>query len=101
MGFAKVLATEELPSNEMIGVEVNGEKVLVVNLGGKYYAVGNVCMHRGCMLSDGTLEGENIQCPCHGSTYEVKTGSIIKGPTKKPQPTFQIKVEGNQILVNV
>ena len=54
-----------------------------------------------CMLSDGTLRGENVTCSCHGSIFEVKTGNVVKGPARKPEPVFQVKVEGDQILVDV
>jgi len=101
MGFVKVFSTKDLASDGMKGVEANGKKILVANLKGKYYSIGNVCLHMGCLLSDGKLSGENVKCPCHGSTYSLKTGSIVTGPTKKPEPVFQAKVEEDQVLVNV
>ena len=101
MGFVKVLQENDLRPNEIKGVQADGKNVLVTNINGEYFAIGNICMHMGCRLSNGTLSGENIECPCHGSTYSVKSGNIIKGPTKKPEPVYQVKVEGGQILVNV
>ena len=101
MGFVKVLQENDLRPNEIKGVQTDGKNVLVTNINGEYFAIGNICMHMGCRLSNGTLSGENIECPCHGSTYSVKSGNIIKGPTKKPEPVYQVKVEGGQILVNV
>lgn len=101
MGFIKVASAKELGTGEIIGVEAGGKPILVVNLNGKYYAIGNVCTHMGCMLSDGALKGENVQCPCHGSVFDVKTGTVVHGPAQKPEPVFQVKVEGDQILVNV
>ena len=99
--FVRVLSTKDLAPDEMKGVEANGKEILIANLKGEYYAIGNICMHMHCLLSDGTLSGENIKCPCHGSTYSLKTGSIVAGPTKKPEPVFQAKVEEDQVLVNV
>jgi nitrite reductase/ring-hydroxylating ferredoxin subunit len=101
MGFVGVLQERDLAPNEMRGVQVDGKKILVANIAGKYYAIGNVCMHMGCSLSDGTLFGENVECPCHGSNYNVKAGSIVKGPTKKPEPAYEVKVEGGRVLVSV
>lgn len=101
MGFVKVLLTKDLAPSKITGAEANGKRILLVNLEGKYYAIDNVCAHKGCLLSDGTLLGDNIRCICHGSTYDVKTGKIITGPTKKPQSVFQVKAEGEQVLVNV
>jgi nitrite reductase/ring-hydroxylating ferredoxin subunit len=53
------------------------------------------------MLSDGTLTKETITCPCHGSIFDVKTGNVMKGPAKKPEPAYQTKTEGEQILVDI
>jgi len=101
MGFVEVALTREVGTDEMKGVDAGGKPILIVNLKGKYYALGNVCTHMGCRLSDGVLEGENVKCPCHGSVFDVKTGKVVNGPAEKPEPAFQVKVEGNEILVNV
>lgn len=101
MGFIKVTNTNELSSGKIVSFEVDDKKILVVNLESKYYAIGNLCTHMGCVLSRGVLSGEIVECPCHGSRFDVKTGSILKGPAKKPEPVFQVKVEGDEILVNV
>jgi len=101
MGFVKVTSTKKLSSANMLGVELGERKILIVNLNGKYYAIGNVCTHLACMLSDGELKGETVQCPCHGSIFNVKTGNVVKGPAKRSEPTFEVKVEGEQILVNL
>jgi len=101
LGFVKVSSTNELVPGKMIGVEAGGKEVFVVNLEGKYYAIGNHCTHMGCMLSDGVLKGESVQCPCHFSVFDLKTGNVIKGPAKKPEPVFQVKAEGDQVLVNI
>lgn len=101
MGFVKVLQDSDLGPNEVKAVQADGKNVLVANISGEYFAIGNVCTHMGCRLSNGTLTGENIECPCHGSTFSVKSGNFVKGPARKPEPVYQIKVEGGQILVNV
>jgi len=101
MGFVKVASTKELGFGKMLSVKAGGKEVLVVNLEGKYYAIGNVCTHMGCMLSDGVLKAENVKCPCHASVFNVKTGKVVNGPAEKPESAFQVKVEGNQILVNI
>ena len=101
MGFVKVASVKDLQAGGMIGVEVGGKEVVVVNSEGKYYTIGNRCTHTGCMLADGTLKGANVTCPCHGSTFDVRTGNVVKGPAKKPEPVYETKIEGEQILVNV
>ena len=81
----KPFSTNEVKLGEMKQGKAGDKRVLVVNLNGKFYAIGDVCMHRGCSLSNGSLNGENVICPCHGSTYDVRTGSVVRGPTTKPE----------------
>jgi nitrite reductase/ring-hydroxylating ferredoxin subunit len=101
MELVKVVSAKDLEPGEMMKAEVGGKEICVVNVEGKYYAIGDRCTHMSCLLSEGTLKGENVTCPCHGSVFNVKTGAVVKGPAKKSESIFQIKVEGDQVLVNV
>jgi len=100
MTLVNVASTADLKPNEKKAVEVNGTKVLLVNLGGTYYAIGDKCTHRGCSLSKGTIMGDNLQCACHGSTFNLKTGAVVKGPAKNPELKYEVKVEGDKISIN-
>jgi nitrite reductase/ring-hydroxylating ferredoxin subunit len=100
--FVKIASAKDVPSGKMLGAEVGGNLVLVVNLNGKHYAIGNKCTHRGCRLSDGTLkENGVVECSCHGSNFDLKTGNVVKGPAAKPEPAFQVKVEGDDLLIDI
>jgi nitrite reductase/ring-hydroxylating ferredoxin subunit len=99
MDFVKVASIKDLSPDKMIGVKAEGNDVLIANLAGKYYAIGNKCTHRGCKLSEGKLKDGNITCPCHSSVFDVKTGKILHGPAKNPTSVYQVKVEVDQILV--
>jgi len=101
LGFIKLASINDVKPNSMTGVTINDHKILLANVNGNYYAIGNKCMHRGCTLSEGELNAETVVCPCHGSTYELKTGNFITGPTKKPEPAYELKVENNSILINL
>lgn len=101
MGFAKAASAKDLEPGKMMGVEAGGKPILVANVKGKYYAIGNVCTHMSCTLSDGGLDGEIVTCPCHGSKFDVKTGEVVGGPAAKPEPSYQVMVERDQIMVNV
>jgi 3-phenylpropionate/trans-cinnamate dioxygenase ferredoxin subunit len=101
MGFVKAATQKDFGLVNMRAVEVNGKEICVVNLENTYCAIGNRCTHMGCMLSDGELMDENIRCNCHGSIFGVKTGMVIRGPAKNSEPVYQVKVEGDQIMINV
>jgi nitrite reductase/ring-hydroxylating ferredoxin subunit len=98
--FVKVASVKDVATGNLLGVEVGGELVLLANVDGKHYAIGGRCTHMGCKLSDGTLkENGVVECPCHGSNFDLKTGDVIKGPAAKPEPSFQVKVEGDNLLI--
>jgi glycine betaine catabolism B len=98
-GFVKVADTKDIPSSQMKAVEVDGEEIFVVSVKGKYYAIGNVCTHEGGPLADGTLEGYEVECPWHGSKFDVRTGEVTNPPAETPQSVYEVKVENNDILV--
>ena len=97
--FVKVAATKDIQPLQMKEVEVAGEKVCVINVEGKFYAIDNVCTHEGGPLAEGTLEGYEVECPWHGSRFDVRTGEVINPPAETPQPLYEVKVEDNNILV--
>ena len=101
MGFVKVASTKDLKPGEMIDAGAGGKEICVANIGGKYYAIGNRCTHMGCLLSDGTLRGENVTCPCHGSVFNVLTGAVVKGPAQKSEPAYGVRIEEDQVLIDV
>jgi nitrite reductase/ring-hydroxylating ferredoxin subunit len=97
--FVKVAATKDIQPSQMKEVEVAGEKVCVINIEGEFYAIDNVCTHEGGPLAEGTLEGYEVECPWHGSRFDVRTGEVINPPAETPQPLYEVKVEDNNILV--
>lgn len=101
MGFVKIASVKDMKPGKLIAINEGGKDVLAVNLDGKYYAIGNICTHRGCKLSKGKIKEDTIQCPCHGSVFDIRTGRVLKGPAVQPEPIFQVKVESDEILVKV
>ncbi|HEU4444309.1 MAG TPA: Rieske 2Fe-2S domain-containing protein [Nitrososphaeraceae archaeon] len=97
--FVKVANTKDIQPSQMKEVEVNGENICVVNVEGKYYAIGSICTHEGGPLADGTLEGYEVECPWHNSKFDVRTGEVISPPASEPEPAYEVKTDGNSILV--
>ena len=97
--FVKVADTKDIQPSQMKEVELNGEKICVANAEGKYYAIGNVCTHLGGPLAQGKLEGYEVQCPWHGSRFDIRTGRVARPPAIRPEPTYEIKVENDNILL--
>ena len=97
--FVKVAETEDVQVSQMMAVEVNDERICLANVNGKYYAIGNVCTHMGGPLAEGKLEEYIVQCPWHGSRFDIRNGEIVRPPAMKPEPTYEVKVENNDILI--
>lgn len=98
-GFVKVAITADLPSGELMLVEVEDERIVLANVDGRYYALTDECTHAGCPLSDGELEGEVLECPCHGSQFDVRTGAVVSPPADEPLTRYAVRIEGVDIMV--
>lgn len=79
--------------------DLQGKQVAVANVSGTLYAFGDVCTHEHCSLAEGTLEGTRVECPCHGSTFDVTSGEVLVGPAAEPVLTYPVRVEGNLIQI--
>lgn len=99
MTFVKVAELDELPPGDMKMVEVGGEQILLANVGGNIWACDNICTHAGAPLSEGELDEDQIECPLHGSVFNVVTGEVIGPPATEGLQLFQVAIEGQDILV--
>ena len=97
--YVKVAESKDIGTSSMKAVEVDGETVCVINADGNYYAIGNVCTHVGGPLDEGTLDGFEVECPWHGSKFDIRTGKATKPPATSAVPKYDVKIEGNDILV--
>jgi nitrite reductase/ring-hydroxylating ferredoxin subunit len=97
--WVKVASVDEIKPGKMKKVEVNGVEICLANVGGKFFAIGNVCTHTGGPLCDGSLEGFEVECPWHGSKFDVRSGKVTNPPAREPEPAFEVKVQGKDVLV--
>jgi glycine betaine catabolism B len=72
--YVKAAEGKDIQLSAMKTVEVNDEKTCIANGEGKYYAIGNVCTYLAATLAQGKLEGYEVQCPWHGSRFDIRTG---------------------------
>ena len=84
----------EVPAGSTLLVEVAGQSFAIYNVGGVFYATQDECTHQQGPLNEGTLEGTTIECPYHGSQFDVSTGKVLRGPAKEPLKTYRVTVEG-------
>jgi nitrite reductase/ring-hydroxylating ferredoxin subunit len=78
--FVKVANTDEILPSQMKEVEVDSQKIIIVNINGKYYASGSIYTHEGGPLVDGKISGYEVECPWHGSKFDIRTGDVTNPP---------------------
>jgi nitrite reductase/ring-hydroxylating ferredoxin subunit len=84
---------EEKPSV----VSVEGTQVLLYRRGDSVYGISDRCGHRGCALHEGFVDNHQITCPCHGSTFRLRDGSLVRGPATAPQPVYQARLRDGRV----
>ncbi len=106
MTRVKVAETSEIPLGQMKAVKLAEKNVLIANVNGAYYAIGNICTHMKGELSKGTLEGNTVVCPKHKAKFDITTGKVVSGPKVplmhpkiKDEPTYVVEVDGKDILL--
>ena len=98
-GFIKVAQVSELKTGEMIAVTIGDDQVLLTNIEGNFHAIDDVCSHAYACLSDGDIDGEEVECPLHGGSFNAMTGAPVNPPAEEPLRVFRIKIEGDDIFV--
>jgi nitrite reductase (NADH) small subunit len=96
--FVRVAGTADIPPGSGIVAEVNDQFIALFNVDGTFYAIDNICVHRGGPLGEGELEGEVVTCPWHAWQYNVKTGKSLTSPSASVK-TYDVKVDGSDVKV--
>ena len=98
-GFTKVAQRAEITPDEMKMVEVGDEQIVIAEVGGTLVAFTNICPHAECDLVYGEVDGEEIECDCHGSRFNLVTGDLLQGPATEDLSLYAVRVEGDDVLV--
>lgn len=98
-----VCAVAELPAGARRRVDADGVVLIVVNCDGEYLAIEDRCSHDGAPLDDGPVDcaAGTIECPRHGSLFDLRSGRPKTLPAYMPVETFEVEVDGDQIIVLV
>ena len=88
---------DDLRDGEPVRMVAGDTPVLVVRRGTRLHAIHDRCSHRGCALSDGELDGDAVECACHGSRFALADGSLLRGPATAPQPAFEARERDGRI----
>jgi len=94
-------ARADVPEDGPLRVEVAGQQVVLVGVSGQLHAMGATCSHYGGPLEQGSIEGECLVCPWHGSHFRLIDGSVARGPATAPQLSYDVRVVGDRVQLKV
>jgi|SRR5271167_2242480 len=100
MAFARAGKTAEIPQGTIRELTIGGKTIALANVGGKFHAIGGVCVHQGGPLGEGALDGCTVICPWHAWEYDVSTGKLIGNPEVSVE-TYASEVRGDEIFVDL
>ena len=101
MAFERVCATDEVPTDEALGVTVGDLDVAVARDGDEFFAVQDLCSHAAVALSEGEVADCQIECWLHGSRFDLRTGKPTGLPATEPVSTFAVEVRDDGVYVDV
>jgi len=99
--FYPILALDDLPIGERIFIEIDNEPVVVFNIGGQIFAIGDRCTHDDAPLGDGDLEDHQVTCPRHGAKFDIRTGAALTLPAIEPTTVYPTRINDGIIEIGV
>lgn len=99
--WQRVAAVDEINEDEPISVKVGEQTIGVYRLDDEFYAIEDICPHAFALLSQGFVEGEEVECPLHEAVFHIPTGRCLKAPADRDLQTYRVKVEDEQVFVDV
>ncbi len=97
--FVPVAAVDEIPPGTGKAIMVDGRRIALFNVDGTFYAIDDTCTHEEASLAEGSLYGEIVACPKHGSRFHLPTGRVLSLPAVIPVNTYPVKVSDGQVLL--
>lgn len=96
-----VLALESVPEGDVTSVNVDGREIALYEVEGEVFATDNFCTHGAARMSDGFLEGREIECPLHQGRFDVCTGKAMCAPLSQDIRVYPVRIENKRVWVNM
>ena len=97
--WLSVARASDVPVGRSVIVRLDDVPVAIFHLHDGWYAIEDICTHDGGPVAEGRLDGDVIECPRHGATFDVKTGAALSFPAVSPVPTYPVRVVGDDVQV--
>jgi 3-phenylpropionate/trans-cinnamate dioxygenase ferredoxin subunit len=104
MALVTLCRTDDVPEGDVKRFEVGAHEIALVNLGDEgFRAVGDICSHAHYFLHEGEVDTDfaTIECPKHGSTFDLDSGKPTTLPATQPVPVYNVKVEDDEVKVEI
>ena len=101
LDFVEIAPASELPNGERLFVDLGDKPIVIFNIAGQLFAIGDVCTHDDGPLGDGLLEGNNVVFPRHGAEFDVRNGKAMQMPAVIDIPAYPIRVKDGNIFVGI
>lgn len=99
--FFEVAPESELPNGERLFVEIAGQPIVLFNIAGQVFAIGDVCSHDDGPLGDGMIEGHHVVCPRHGAEFDIRNGAAVSMPAVVDIPAYPTRILNGAIFIGV
>jgi 3-phenylpropionate/trans-cinnamate dioxygenase ferredoxin component len=101
--LVKLATLGDLPENSVSAFEYAGQRIAIYRVGTSIYATTDICSHEYAELSEGYLDTDDctIECPLHGSRFDIRTGAVLSLPAYEPIAAYPMRVEGQDVLVEL
>jgi len=99
--FVPAMKVDDLAEGAISAVDLKGAHILLSKIGGEVYAVSGICTHEETDLARGFVLEDRVICPLHLSQFDLRTGQVMNPPAEVPLQRFNVKIEGEAILVEV
>jgi nitrite reductase/ring-hydroxylating ferredoxin subunit len=97
----RVCAYNEVPEGGLKKVKVDEQSIALYKLNGAIYATSNICTHEGCFIDENhVIHNDLVECICHGSQFEIKTGHVVLPPAVISLPIYNVEVIGDEIFLD-
>ena len=94
-------AEDEVPQEDVIGVEAQGQDIALYSVEGQVYASDGICTHGHARLCDGFLDGFEIECPLHQGKFDIRNGHAMCAPVTEDVRVYPVKIEGGRVFVDI
>jgi len=95
------LLLDSIVEGKPVKLSKNGKEICVARVGNEVFAIEDNCSHQDAALSEGEQNGYKIECWLHSAEFDLRTGDALTPPASRPVKTYQVSIDGNNVVVEI